>query len=379
MNIYTGNEIVDEVGQMSFTGNIIPPIWFKTIVKPNGKPNSRGIHFLSDIVYWYRPSQKRDEDTGQVTHFEKKFRGDLLQRSYNQLAEQFGCTKGEATSTINELIELGVIERIFKTETRNGICLNNVMYIKLNVSELRRRTFPEIDDTVPDTPPPKKPDSLPLEIEIAVPSDQERVSRNDKIAITENRDTYTETISENSTKTSFKTTQSFYLSPDEAVIGKNAEYDRLSEDELREKVEDDFCDKKEIQYSYRTDGRMLVALKILTDWYDLRPEHFNSVFEKAVFDMFILCLSEMACADGTQTYKGSVISGAKVIEQINDVVRCDGSLYVFMQETIDDYMKAAAKDDIRDKRKYMKSVIWNSFLTYRVKTESDFIRTYQYT
>lgn len=31
-----GNAVVDEVGTINFTGNIIPMVWFKTICYPNG-------------------------------------------------------------------------------------------------------------------------------------------------------------------------------------------------------------------------------------------------------------------------------------------------------------------------------------------------------
>ena len=50
----TGNPIVDEVGTMNFTGNVIPMVWFKTIRYPNGAPHNNAIHILADIVYWYR-------------------------------------------------------------------------------------------------------------------------------------------------------------------------------------------------------------------------------------------------------------------------------------------------------------------------------------
>ena len=56
----TGNPIVDEVGTMNFTGNVIPMVWFKTIRYPNGAPNNNAIHILADIVYWYRPKEERD-------------------------------------------------------------------------------------------------------------------------------------------------------------------------------------------------------------------------------------------------------------------------------------------------------------------------------
>ena len=45
----TGNPIVDEVGTMNFTGNVIPMVWFKTIRYPNGAPHNNAIHILADI------------------------------------------------------------------------------------------------------------------------------------------------------------------------------------------------------------------------------------------------------------------------------------------------------------------------------------------
>ena len=156
-----------------------------------------------------------------------------------------------------------------------------------------------------------------------------------------------------------------------------ASSDRLSEDELREEVEDDFLENKSIPYHYHADERkMLVAVKTLADWYEFTPTHFRSDFEHATFDMLVDCLADMACADGNQTYKGSTVTYAKIIDQMNAVVQRDGSLYEFAEQTVDDYMKAASEAEIRDKRKYMKAVIWNSFLTYRVKFESDFARTF---
>ena len=82
----TGNAVVDEVGTMNFTGNIIPMVWFKTICYPNGAPHNNAIHILADIVYWYRPKEERDEESGQLIGMKKKFKDDYLQRSYAQMA-----------------------------------------------------------------------------------------------------------------------------------------------------------------------------------------------------------------------------------------------------------------------------------------------------
>ncbi len=61
----TGNKIVDEVGKLNFTGNIITEVWYKTIIKPD----------------W---------------------------------SNKFGCSKGEATITIDDLAELGIITKKFE-------------------------------------------------------------------------------------------------------------------------------------------------------------------------------------------------------------------------------------------------------------------------
>ena len=89
----TGNAVVDEVGTMNFIGNIIPMVWFKTICYPNGAPHNNAIHILADIVYWYRPKEERDEESGQLIGMKKKFKDDYLQRSYAQMAETFGLSK----------------------------------------------------------------------------------------------------------------------------------------------------------------------------------------------------------------------------------------------------------------------------------------------
>lgn len=153
----------------------------------------------------------------------------------------------------------------------------------------------------------------------------------------------------------------------------------MSDDEIKEIVEDEFSNKREIPYVYKADERkMLVAVRLLTDWYALTSAHFSTEFEKCVFDMLVDCLAEMASADGIQTYKGSSISYAKVIDKINTIVKRDGSLFDFVHETIDDYIQAAKKNEIKDKCQYMKSVIWNSFLTYQVKFESNFARIFNH-
>ena len=95
----TGISTCDQLRELAFTGNVIPQIWYRVFVKSDlkhPKPHMLAINILADIVYWYRPREIRDEGTGQVIGYQKKFRDDMLQRSYVQIAEQFGCSAGQA-------------------------------------------------------------------------------------------------------------------------------------------------------------------------------------------------------------------------------------------------------------------------------------------
>ncbi len=128
----TGNEMVDQMATIQLTGNVVPQIWYKKIVRDNGKPHLLAIIILADIVYWYRPSEIRDPGSGQFMGFKKKFAGDLLQRSYQQFSDQFGESKRSVTDAIVRLEKLGIIERVFRTINMNGTLFNNVLYLKLN-------------------------------------------------------------------------------------------------------------------------------------------------------------------------------------------------------------------------------------------------------
>jgi hypothetical protein len=74
---------VDALAEMSISGNVTPVNWYKTILRENGKPYLLAICVLSEIVYWYRPVEVRDEHSGMTIGYRRKFREDLLQKTYN--------------------------------------------------------------------------------------------------------------------------------------------------------------------------------------------------------------------------------------------------------------------------------------------------------
>ena len=139
----TGNDTVDQMGRLQITGNVIPAAWYRTIRRETGKPYLAAIVILADIVYWYRPVEIREEGSGQLVGFRKKFKSDLLQRSYQQMADQFGISKRDAANAVIELEKLGVIRRVFRSLEMNGQTIPNVLFLDLNVEVLRHLTFPE--------------------------------------------------------------------------------------------------------------------------------------------------------------------------------------------------------------------------------------------
>lgn len=139
----TGSPTVDKMSRLQISGNVIPVAWYKTIRKETGKPNLNAIIILADIVYWYRPLEIRDETTGQLSGLKKRFHADMLQRSYQQIAEQFGITKRDATNAIIELEKLGVVKRVFRTLKVGGQLIPNVLFLDLNVEVLEELTYPD--------------------------------------------------------------------------------------------------------------------------------------------------------------------------------------------------------------------------------------------
>lgn len=147
MNYLTsGNDAVDRIGMMNLTGNIIPQIWYKTIVGDTGKPHYLAIAILADIVYWYRPTEIRDERSGQIIGWKKKFQGDMLQRNYESIASQFGESAKTVTRAIVVLEKLGVVKRHRQTiQLKTGLIVNNVLFLELNPERLNELTFPSVE------------------------------------------------------------------------------------------------------------------------------------------------------------------------------------------------------------------------------------------
>lgn len=163
-------KIVNEITQLNITGNVVPMIWFETIKFPSGKPDLLGIMLLSEIVYWYRARELRDEVTGRVIGYKKKFKADKLQKNYQQFADQFGVSKRQVQDAVYRLRDSGLITvelRIVKT--KEGLIMSNVPYFEPVPERIREITYPvdlnnkitndEISDTEPHINPCNREDA----------------------------------------------------------------------------------------------------------------------------------------------------------------------------------------------------------------------------
>ena len=140
-NYSTGMETVDKIGQINFSGNVIPVRWFREILRDNGKPYLLAICILSELCFWYRPKEIRDERSGFVTGYKKRFRGDYLQKDYRQLGEFFGESKNSVKAAMDKLEKLGLVRRIWRNEKVKGLQFTNVLYIDLNPDRIQEISF----------------------------------------------------------------------------------------------------------------------------------------------------------------------------------------------------------------------------------------------
>lgn len=135
------NKAVNDLIGMEITGNVIPLEWYKHIKRSSGKPYDIAIMILADIVYWYRPIKIRDEATGSVVGYKKKFKADLLQKSYKSFADLYGYTKDQARDAVKHLEDMGVIYTEFRHPVINGVKFGNLLFIGLDVDRLKEITY----------------------------------------------------------------------------------------------------------------------------------------------------------------------------------------------------------------------------------------------
>lgn len=144
------NRITAEISKIRITGNILPTRWLRQIKRDSKRPDLLACMILSDIIYWYRGTELRDETTGEFIGYRKKFAADKLQKQYGGYGDQFGLNKDQIKRAIDNLVDQNLITREFRTiETDKGT-LYNVMFLEPVPSRIMEITHGDID------PEPKK-------------------------------------------------------------------------------------------------------------------------------------------------------------------------------------------------------------------------------
>lgn len=194
VTLLSGNTIVDEISQLRI--NSIPDCWYHNI-KKNGQTQAMAILVLWDLLYWYKWTELRDEHTGLITGYKKKFAADLLQRSYSDIGAKFGITKRQATDVISFLADLGVLKKHLRTISfKNGLRCNNVLFIELIPSKIKEISN---EKTAPVYTPTGTDESYTVE--------EEEISRNDVTPSHEKTsDLYTSKRETNTTNTTITST-----------------------------------------------------------------------------------------------------------------------------------------------------------------------------
>jgi hypothetical protein len=138
------NEIVRQLGELNFEGNIIPHNWFKHPAlqlpkgkRSKGKVNLNAVVILAEVCYWYRPQVILDEGTGQVIEVRNRFKGDALQRTYEALGAKFGLTKLQAQRACYFLRDRGVLVIERRAVAVEGTMVGNVTFFTPVVEKVR--------------------------------------------------------------------------------------------------------------------------------------------------------------------------------------------------------------------------------------------------
>ena len=382
----SGSEAVDAMARIRITGNITPPRWYKEITRENGKPYLLAVTLLSDIVYWYRPVEVRDEASGFVIGLRKKFKGDLLQKTYEQYADLYGESKRTVKAALDCLEKLGLIKKHFLTITVNNYNkVSNVMFIEIFPEKIEKISIEEVDHkasvTVSDNAenlsesqekPIKngnKSDSEggptkfcttpyeimydPLQYNVTPPTENEiQVLQKNEGPLTENAGTYTknrvETITDTTTE---NTTQTTTISSDinPSISLSDGQTDR-SKDAWTDYDVVVSVIKENIEYTHIVD---------LNDLYDLRLEkkkielweYDEKYVEMEIADRMIRYMADSYCANKAIVVSGTPISSDMLRSRIMSIDR---------SQFIDAYRKLKEKyKEVSNKKAYTLSVLFN--------------------
>lgn len=248
---FTLTKEVELIGSINFEGNIIPMEWFSNIVCDSGKPDVISIIILSDIIYWYRPTIIRNESTGKIIGSRKKFKADLLQRSYSDLENQFGFSRSQIKDSLRRLEKNGLILRIFRNISNQGSVIANVMFLKPFPEKIKEITKPEA--CMKNFPQTCTENPSDVHGNLAIPQDK-----------------FLQTYTETTTKTSTKNTLSKKSKPDSIEYTEKYEREReminIWDKLIKERDRPSVCNQ----------ARLVSLEKVIEDYFEGNLDNWKS-------------------------------------------------------------------------------------------------------
>jgi hypothetical protein len=144
---------VAAIGALHFTGNLIPSSWYQQLKLPSGRPDLVGCTLLGEIVYQYRPQPVRDEVTGEILHYVKRFARDQFCAPVAYFTGKFGLTPDQVRQGLRRLETAGYITREYRTITVAGREVHGMTFVAPVPAAIDRITRPSAATTRPGATP----------------------------------------------------------------------------------------------------------------------------------------------------------------------------------------------------------------------------------
>ena len=297
-------EIYMKMKDISLEGNLIDSGWIENLKYENGKTNLNAVMILSEIVYWYRPVEIRDESTGAVLGYKKKFKKDKLQKTYEALGERFGLSKRQAKLACDYLKEKGIITVEFRTIKAGDRTLPNVMFVEPVIEELKKITgvnrsvnvgYPTIECNTPNNSDGESEKDKNCNLD--KPSEHEGLNNNDttECNISDNRMkgilqqnvTYPTSECDTNTKISLENTNKDYM-------------DIIS---TRENIYNDKCEKEDSLEEELTNKKVEYVEEMLDIKLNKKQRKIISTLEMDRLERSVLIVSTYTDKSDIELYK----------------------------------------------------------------------------
>jgi len=118
------------------------------------------LYFSSRLLdhYIHRPIQLTDRKGKPL--LKQRFRSQTLNIQVAYFVEKFGLSDNQARDALKRLeTKHGLISREYKTALEDGKRVSNVMFITLNIKQLKAITHPDVEETEEEDEPPPPPAS----------------------------------------------------------------------------------------------------------------------------------------------------------------------------------------------------------------------------